>query len=344
MGQRSVNYAGVVGFLFIQLIFTVKSSLLARLQAQPEALGPLLFGLTEAQIQARPQPGNWSIFENLAHLARYEAVFRERIQRMLGEENPTFPRYVADEDPGFAAWCAKSFQRLSQETRTQRADLNQFLAALSPAELARTAQHPVYGPMTVEGWTEFFLLHEAHHLLTILKLGGTWRQTGPAMGEYSTGEAITTVLQQIGNRLRVRVFGLCRDGDRLLLVRHRALLHEGSFWEVPGGGVEFGESLTEAVAREFLEETGLVVRVGEMRFVSELRNGPLHAVELFFEVFSETTAAVLGHDPELDHQTMQELAWLTWEEIAAIPAREKHAVFSRVGGLDALFGAGGFLG
>jgi len=154
----------------------------------------------------------------------------------------------------------------------------------------------------------------------------------------------TSALAQFGNRLRVRVFGLCRDGDCLLMVRHRALLHEGSFWEVPGGGVEFGESLTEAVAREFLEETGLVVRVGEMYFVSELIRPPLHAVELFFEVFPETTAAVLGHDPELEHQTMQELAWLTWEEIAAIPAREKHGVFSRVGGLDELLGRRGFLG
>ncbi|MCY7351800.1 MAG: NUDIX domain-containing protein [Cytophagaceae bacterium] len=134
-----------------------------------------------------------------------------------------------------------------------------------------------------------------------------------------------------GQRVRVRVFGLCRQDDRLLLVRHQALLHEGSFWEAPGGGVEFGESLTETVAREFLEETGLVVRVGELRFVSEFRQLPLHAVELFFEVFPETTSALLGHDPELKIQTMQELAWLTWEQIAAIPAHEKHAVLGRVG-------------
>ncbi len=145
-----------------------------------------------------------------------------------------------------------------------------------------------------------------------------------------------TALDFYGQRLRVRVFGLCHHDDRLLLVRHRALLHDGSFWEPPGGGVEFGESLTDAVAREFLEETGLVVRVGSFLFLSELQQPPLHAVELFFEVFPETVDAVLGHDPELADSTLQELAWLTWEQIAAIPAHEKQTVLRHTESLAAL--------
>ena len=152
-----------------------------------------------------------------------------------------------------------------------------------------------------------------------------------------------SALDFYGQRLRVRVFGLCRHGDRLLLVRHRALLHEGSFWEMPGGGVEFGESLAEAVAREFREETGLVVRVGELLFVSELLRPPLHAVELFFEVFPETHDAKLGHDPELEDSTLQELAWLTWPEINAIPANEKQAALRRAKNLTELFGLRGHL-
>ncbi|WP_159081603.1 NUDIX domain-containing protein [Nocardioides sediminis] len=49
------------------------------------------------------------------------------------------------------------------------------------------------------------------------------------------------------------------DGEgRVLLARHR--INEGTtVWVGPGGGVEDGETLVEALARELSEETGLVL-------------------------------------------------------------------------------------
>ncbi|MEY2414574.1 MAG: 8-oxo-dGTP diphosphatase [Acidobacteriaceae bacterium] len=53
------------------------------------------------------------------------------------------------------------------------------------------------------------------------------------------------------------------DGDRVLLIkRGRApLLGE---WSIPGGAVELGETVREAVVREVLEETGVAVEVAEL--------------------------------------------------------------------------------
>jgi ADP-ribose pyrophosphatase YjhB (NUDIX family) len=58
------------------------------------------------------------------------------------------------------------------------------------------------------------------------------------------------------------------DGDEVLLVRRGRPPQQGS-WSIPGGAVELGESLTEAVEREVREECGLEARAVELIEVFE---------------------------------------------------------------------------
>jgi 8-oxo-dGTP diphosphatase len=51
------------------------------------------------------------------------------------------------------------------------------------------------------------------------------------------------------------------DGDRVLVIKRAHEPLKGQ-WSLPGGGVELGETLERAVAREVQEETGLDVEVG----------------------------------------------------------------------------------
>jgi ADP-ribose pyrophosphatase YjhB (NUDIX family) len=83
---------------------------------------------------------------------------------------------------------------------------------------------------------------------------------------------------------RVRVAGVLTRGDKILLVAHE---REGrSYQLLPGGGLEWGETCAAALAREFLEEVSLRVRVGELLFINESiePHGKRHIVNLTFRV------------------------------------------------------------
>lgn len=68
-------------------------------------------------------------------------------------------------------------------------------------------------------------------------------------------------------------------GPRVLLVKRATPPRIGQ-WSLPGGRVEPGERLVDAVAREVLEESGLLVRVDALVEVAEILDAPFHYVIL----------------------------------------------------------------
>src|SRR5512139_3611425 len=60
---------------------------------------------------------------------------------------------------------------------------------------------------------------------------------------------------------RIRCQGAIVKGSQVLLIQHREHASGRSYWLLPGGGQEDGESAEEGVVRDMREETGLEVKV-----------------------------------------------------------------------------------
>jgi len=153
-------------------------SILTRLQHQHEALPELIEGFTEQQLRQRINPDKWSAFENIAHLAAYQPMFLTRLERIAAEDAPTFERYVAEKDPLFPDYLNIPLQSLLDLISTRAEQITAKLTSFDEAGLLRVALHPKYGRLTVPQWTQFYLLHEAHHLFTIFILTRDLRAAG----------------------------------------------------------------------------------------------------------------------------------------------------------------------
>lgn len=110
-------------------------------------------------------------------------------------------------------------------------------------------------------------------------------------------------------RPQVCVGAVAVDDGRLLLVRRGRGPAQGE-WSVPGGRVEPGETVGEAVVRELAEETGIEALCGPFLGWVERIDEDHHFVILDFAVeVMEAVDPVAGDDAV-------EAAWVPLEEVA----------------------------
>jgi mutator protein MutT len=119
------------------------------------------------------------------------------------------------------------------------------------------------------------------------------------------------------------------ESERLLLVRRGHGPAAGD-WSVPGGRVETGETLAEAVVREVAEETGLEAVCEELIGWVEKLDVDHHFVILDFGV------TILDPHPPAAGDDAAEAAWVPLDEVAGLALVDGLAEFLHTHGILAV--------
>lgn len=135
---------------------------------------------------------------------------------------------------------------------------------------------PVVGLLPVGRRGRGFRRYPAHLVLRRVDGFGSW--WGDRWGDYwgrpprpdwtydLSRSSYDAIVDEVSARLqRVAAYGVITDSrGRLLLTRLNDRTERPGCWTLPGGGVDHGEHPEQVMVREVLEETGLLVRPGDL--------------------------------------------------------------------------------
>lgn len=150
------------------------------------------------------------------------------------------------------------------------------------------------------------------------------------------------------SRFNIRVYGILKDKRNRVLVSDEYI--RGSYFtKFPGGGLEFGEGTRDCLKREFKEETGLDVVVGNHIYTTDFfqisafnNNDQIISIYYFVEAEKhetlETKTSIFDFAPQQVSDPKGEsevFRWIEWndlnEETVSLPIDKLVVNFLKAG-------------
>ena len=127
-----------------------------------DVVADALNGITEAELDMREAPGEWSPRQVVHHLADSEMTSAIRIRRILVEDNPLIQGYDQD------AFAARLHYDRPIETsllafRAARDSTTELIRGLQDEAWRRAGTHSQYGPYSAEDWLRDYAAHAPDH-------------------------------------------------------------------------------------------------------------------------------------------------------------------------------------
>ena len=138
--------------------------LLDRYAAGPAILRTAVKEIDRQKLALRPVAGRWSTLEVVCHLSDAEAVYAERMKRVIAEDEPPLRGFDPDVWMPRLAYHDRDVDEEIELIELVRGQMARILRPLAPDQFQRRGIHSEDGPMTLETLLRRITDHLPHHL------------------------------------------------------------------------------------------------------------------------------------------------------------------------------------
>lgn len=167
--QRKSHPRAAAGGNLTMLSAERTASLIERYAHGPRSLEAAIAGIPPDEMRWRPGPTDWSIHENVFHLADTDLVTSVRVRFILVEPGAPMPWFNQGAWAAVMRYADRSLADALAMFRATRAATVPLLRDAPTAAWSQSDVHPIHGSRTLEQVIEHYGNHVHYHLKTIAK-------------------------------------------------------------------------------------------------------------------------------------------------------------------------------